>query len=40
MKEVIETGTTPQVSAGQGVDAPKFGFGRILAPTDFSPNSD
>lgn len=40
MKNVIDTVTTPQVSAGQWADAPKFGFRLILAPTDFSPNSD
>lgn len=40
MKKFIDTATTPQGSAGQQADAPKFGFSRILAPTDFSPNSD
>ena len=40
MKNVIEPVSTPESSAGQKVNAPKFGFGRILATTDFSPNSD
>jgi nucleotide-binding universal stress UspA family protein len=40
MKNVIERVSTPESSAGQKVNAPKFGFGRILATTDFSPNSD
>ena len=40
MKSVIEPVSTPESSAGQKVNAPKFGFGRILATTDFSPNSD
>ncbi|MGA8658914.1 MAG: universal stress protein [Chthoniobacterales bacterium] len=40
MKEVIETLITPEVSTGQSADAATFRFGRILAPTDFSPNSD
>ena len=40
MKNVIEPVSTPEVSPGQGVNAPKFGFSRILATTDFSPNSD
>jgi universal stress protein A len=40
MKEVIETLITPEVSTGQPADTAKFSFSRILAPTDFSPNSD
>jgi len=40
MKDVIEAPTTSAVSAGQGADAVKFSFRHILAPTDFSPNSE
>ena len=40
MKNVIEPVTKPESSAGQKLDAPRFGFSRILAATDFSPNSD
>jgi len=40
MKNVIEPVSTPEGSAGQGMNAPRFGFSRILATTDFSPNSD
>jgi nucleotide-binding universal stress UspA family protein len=40
MKNVIEPETTSESSAGQKLSAPRFGFSRILAATDFSPNSD
>lgn len=40
MKNVIEPVTTSESSAGQKLSAPRFGFSRILAATDFSPNSD
>lgn len=40
MKNVIEPVNTPESSAGQKLNAPRFGFSRILATTDFSPNSD
>jgi universal stress protein A len=40
MKDVIDTVTASEVSEGQRTDSPSFSFGRILAPTDFSPNSD
>ena len=40
MKASIETSTNTGVAAVQSVDIPKFTFGHILAPTDFSPNSD
>jgi nucleotide-binding universal stress UspA family protein len=40
MKNVIEPVNTPESSADQKLNAPRFGFSRILATTDFSPNSD
>jgi nucleotide-binding universal stress UspA family protein len=40
MKNVIEPVTAPECSAGQKLNAPRFGFSHILAATDFSPNSD
>ena len=40
MKDVIEAPTTSATSAGQGADGLKFSFRHILAPTDFSPNSE
>jgi universal stress protein A len=40
MKEVIDTSITPEVSTDESTGTPKFSFSRILAPTDFSPNSD
>jgi universal stress protein A len=39
MKDVIEA-TNAGVPVSQGADALKFSFRHILAPTDFSPNSE
>jgi nucleotide-binding universal stress UspA family protein len=40
MKDVIDATTTSGVSTGQGAEALKFSFRHILAPTDFSLNSE
>jgi nucleotide-binding universal stress UspA family protein len=40
MKEVIETSIASGASTGQSADTAKFSFSRMLAPTDFSPNSE
>ncbi len=40
MKQVIETLTTSENSAAQSSGRPKFNFNHIVAPTDFSPNSE
>jgi nucleotide-binding universal stress UspA family protein len=40
MKASIETSSDAEVATTQPVQTPKFTFNHILAPTDFSPNSD
>ena len=40
MKASIETSIHAEVPTAQSVDISKFTFSHILAPTDFSPNSD
>jgi universal stress protein A len=40
MKQVIDTLTTVKDSAPQSSGSPKFTFTHIMAPTDFSPNSE
>jgi len=40
MKAFIKTSPDAEVAMAQSVDIPKFTFSHILAPTDFSPNSD
>src|SRR6516162_2205058 len=40
MKASIETSIDAEVLTPQSVDILKFTFSHILAPTDFSPNSD
>jgi nucleotide-binding universal stress UspA family protein len=40
MKASIETSVDAEVATAQSVDIPKFTFSHILAPTDFSPNSN
>ena len=40
MKASIETSIDTEAATVQAVDIPKFTFSHILAPTDFSPNSE
>jgi hypothetical protein len=40
MKAFTETSPDEEVATAQLVDIPKFSFNHIVAPTDFSPNSD
>jgi nucleotide-binding universal stress UspA family protein len=40
MKASIETSSDAEVGTAQSVATPGFTFNHILAPTDFSPNSD
>jgi universal stress protein A len=40
MKASIENSIEAEVTTVQPVDIPKFTFNHIVAPTDFSPNSD
>jgi hypothetical protein len=40
MRAFSETSTDTGVARAESVDTPKFTFNHILAPTDFSPNSD
>src|SRR5215510_4084282 len=40
MNASIETSPDVEVAAAQSVDTPKFTFNHIVAPTDFSPNSE
>ena len=40
MKQVIDTVTTREDLAAQSSGRLKFNFSRVVAPTDFSPNSE
>src|SRR5258708_19181343 len=40
LKQVIDTLTTPEDLAAQSSDSLKFNFSHLVAPTDFSPNSE
>ena len=40
MKQVIDTLTTPEDLAAQSSGSSKFNFSHLMAPTDFSPNSE
>jgi nucleotide-binding universal stress UspA family protein len=40
MKDIIDTAIVPEVATSQSAGTPKVSFSHILAPTDFSPNSD
>ena len=40
MKALIETSPDAEVATARSVASPKFTFNHIVAPTDFSPNSD
>jgi universal stress protein A len=40
LKQVIDTLTTPEDLAAQSSGSLKFNFSHVMAPTDFSPNSE
>src|SRR6266481_3628346 len=40
LKQVIDTLTTPEDLAAQSSGSLKFNFSHLVAPTDFSPNSE